>query len=89
MSEMKTQLKEIIEDRMIPECEAYLEDLHKILGDKKATEDDMEAVKEMESFLVELQNILEALNKGELTEEDAKVIYHKIIELLSAHDDEE
>lgn len=88
MSEIKKQLREIVEGRMIPECEAYLEDLHKLIDGKEAEADDMEAIKEMESFLVELQNILEALNQNELNDEDAQVIYNKIIELLSAHDED-
>ena len=89
MSEIKKQLREIVEDRMIPECEAYLEDLHKLLKGHEASEDDMEAIKEMESFLVELQNILLALKQNELSDEESQIIYNKIIELLSAHDEDE
>ena len=87
MTEIKKELKEIIEEKMIPECESYLEDLHKIIGDKTADEDDMEAIKEMESFLVELQNILQAIEENEINDEDAKIIFEKLLSLLNTHEE--
>ena len=51
---IKDDLKDLVENTMIPEVEAYLEDLHKLLEAKTQTPDDMLAIEEMESFLVEL-----------------------------------
>lgn len=82
MSETKENLYDIVQNRMIPEVEAYLEDLMKLLEDNSATEDDMNAIKEMESFLVELENIILAINENKINEEQAQEVYGKILELL-------
>lgn len=82
MSETKENLYDVVQNRMIPEVEAYLEDLMKLLEDNSATEDDMNAIKEMESFLVELENIILAINENKINEEQAQEVYGKILELL-------
>lgn len=82
MSEIKQNLKDIVETTMIPEVEDYLEELHKLLEDEKALEDDMDAIREMESFLVELQNILLVLEEDKISDEEADVVYQKIIGMI-------
>jgi vacuolar-type H+-ATPase subunit I/STV1 len=88
MSEIKQQLKNIIEQKMIPECVAYLKDLNELLAGNEAIEDDIEAVKEMESFLEELQNISKAIDDNEINDEDANIIYAKIIDLIESSEHE-
>lgn len=82
MSEVKEKLKSIVEETMIPEVDAYMMDLHTLLESKKATDDDMEAIKEMESFLVELQNILQAIQEDKISDEQAQEVYQNILKLL-------
>lgn len=82
MSKIKDELKEIVEVTMIPEVEDYLEDLFKVLEKNEATDDDMDAIKEMESFLVELQNIVEAINTNQIDDDQASEVYEKIQQLL-------
>ncbi|MDX9795623.1 MAG: hypothetical protein RBT24_02225 [Arcobacteraceae bacterium] len=82
MSEIKENLQDVVQNTMIPEVEAYLEDLMQLLEQQKATEDDMDAIKEMESFLVELQNILLAIDEDKMNEEQATEVYEKIMDLL-------
>lgn len=82
MSQVKNDLKDVVETTMIPEVEEYLNDLHKLLEDKTANEDDMEAIKEMESFLVELQNILLAIEEEKISDEQAGEVYQNILNLL-------
>lgn len=82
MSEIKENLHHVVEHTMIPEVEAYLEDLLKLLEDNSATEDDMNAIKEMESFLVELENIVLAINENKINDEQAQEVYDRILELL-------
>jgi hypothetical protein len=53
-----------------------------LLEQQKATEDDMDAIKEMESFLVELQNILLAIDEDKMNDEQATEVYEKIMDLL-------
>jgi hypothetical protein len=82
MSEIKENLQDVVQNTMIPEVEAYLEDLMQLLEQQKATEDDMDAIKEMESFLVELQNILLAIDEDKMNDEQATEVYEKIMDLL-------
>ena len=82
MNNIKDELKTLVNDTMIPEVELYLEDLFKLLENNEATEDDKEAIKEMEDFLVELQNIVEAINQNIMTEDEAKDVYEKIMVLF-------
>ncbi len=82
MSEVKQNLKDIVEVTMIPEVEEYLEDLHKLLEEKKASEDDMDAIREMESFLVELENILLVLEENKISDEEADEVYQNILRMI-------
>lgn len=82
MSEIKEDLLEVVEDVMIPEVESYIADLHKLIEDKEADEDTMEEVKEMESFLVELQNVVLAVNENKLDDKQAEEIYDNISKLI-------
>ncbi|TLP40672.1 hypothetical protein [Arcobacter arenosus] len=82
MTQIKKDLLEVVENMMIPEVEAYLEDLHTIIEKKEQTEENMEEVRDMESFLVELQNIIYAVNEGKIDDEQAKEIYEKIQGLI-------
>lgn len=89
MNNIKEELKNIIVETMIPESEAFLEELHELLANKTATEDDMEAIKDMESFLVELQNILLAIDENSIDDEQATEIFEKIQAMLDEHEEEE
>lgn len=82
MENIKEELQDLIEKDMIPEVELYLEDLMKLLENNEAKEDDMVAIKEMEDFLVELQNIIEAINQNKITDEEAAEVHAKIMKLF-------
>ncbi len=82
MSTIKDDLQDVVQNTMIPEVEAYLEDLMLLLEQNKATEDDMDAIKEMESFLVELENILFAIKENQMNDIQAAEVYDKIMDLL-------
>ena len=85
MSNIKNELKEVVEVTMLPEVEAYLEDLLKLLENNEATEDDIEVIKEMESFMVELQNIVESINTNQINDTQASEVYDKIMTLIDEH----
>ncbi len=82
MSEVKQNLKDVIEVTMIPEVEDYLNDLHTLLEENKATDDDMDAIREMESFLVELQNIILVIEEDKLDDEQASDVYQNILNMI-------
>lgn len=83
MTQIKKDLLDVVENTMIPEVEAYIDDLHKIIEKKEQTEDTMNEVREMESFLVELQNIIFAVNEDKIDDEQASEVYEKIQELIA------
>jgi len=86
MSEIKDKLKDLITDGMIPEVEAYLEELHELLEQNKQTKDDILAIKEMESFLVELQNVLAVIEEDKTEDSEYQRIYNYITENLESEE---
>lgn len=86
METIKEKLKDIVENLMIPEVEAYLEDLYKLLETNSQTEDNKEAMEEMESFLVELQNILAVIEEDKTPDSEYQRIYDYIIQNLEEHE---
>ena len=54
------KLKDIIEKIMIPESKAFLNELDEIIKNNSSSEDDLEAKKDMEYLLEELQTILKS-----------------------------
>ena len=89
MSEIKNQLKQVITETVIPESEEYLEELHKSYENKTISDEDKEIIRDMESFLVELQNILLLLEENKITDEEAKEVYEKIMHMINEHNVQE
>ena len=86
MLDIKEKLKDLVETVMIPEVEAYLEDLYKLLETDSQTEDDKEAMEEMESFLVELQNVLAVIEEDKTPNSEYQRIYDYIMQNLDEHE---
>lgn len=86
MEEIKEKLKDLVENVMIPEVEDYLEDLYKLLETNSQTEDDQDAIKEMESFLVELQNVLAVIEENKTADSEYQRIYDYIMNNLEEHE---
>ena len=86
MQNIKENLKDLVENTMIPEVENYLEDLHKILETNSQTPDDMLAIEEMESFLVELQNVLAVIEEDKTPDSEYQRIYDYIKQNLDEHE---
>ena len=85
MHDIKDDLKDLVENTMIPEVENYLEDLHKLLESNSQTPDDMLAIKEMESLLVELQNVLTVIDENKTDDSEYQRIYDHIMQNLDEH----
>ena len=85
MQDIKEKLKDLVENVMIPEVEDYLEDLYKLLETNSQTEDDKEAMEEMESFLVELQNVLAVIEENKMPDSEYQRIYDYIMKNLDEH----
>ncbi|AXH14551.1 hypothetical protein [Malaciobacter mytili] len=87
MSEIKQDLLELVQESMIPEVEAYLEELHELIKENKQTDEDMEEIKEMETFLVELQNIILAIKEDKIDDIQAEEIYENIANLVEGEEE--
>ena len=85
MQNIKEDLKDLVENTMIPEVENYLEDLFKLLETNSQTPDDVLAIEEMESFLVELQNILAVIEEDKMPDSEYQRIYDYIMQNLDEH----
>ena len=66
MINIKLELKNVVEQTMIPESKAFLDELNELISSINACNDDIEAKKDMESFLQELNTILNAIEKDEV-----------------------
>jgi len=86
METIQKKLQNIVTTQVIPESEEYLKELHKLLEENKAIQDDIDAIKEMESFLVELQNIVQAIDEDKIDDNQASEIYEKIIAMIEGHE---
>ena len=86
MPDIKEKLKDLVETVMIPEVEDYLEDLYKLLETNSQTQDDKEAMEEMEWFLVELQNVLAVIEEDKTPDSEYQRIYDYIKQNLDEHE---
>ncbi|QKJ26072.1 hypothetical protein [Aliarcobacter cibarius] len=87
MINIKIKLKDIIEKVMIPESKTYLNELNEIINNNEFSQDDLDAKEDMKSFLQELQAIIKAIDKNEINDDEAKVIYEKINYMLQEHEE--
>jgi DNA repair exonuclease SbcCD ATPase subunit len=88
MENIKEKLKDLVVNIMIPEVEEYLEDLYQLLETDSQTLDDKEAMEEMESFLVELQNVLAVIEEDKTADEEYQRIYDYIMQNIQEHENE-
>jgi hypothetical protein len=82
MSKIKYKLQQLVKETVIPQVESYLEEQHILLENNSAKEDDIIAIREMESFLVELENILLVIKEDKLNGNEAKTVFDKIEKLI-------
>ncbi len=88
MSNIKNELKKVVTETIIPETEEYLEELHSQYENNTLSDEDKEVIRDMESFLVELQNILLLIKENKITDEEAQNVYEKITVMLDEHTEE-
>ncbi|MCT7644596.1 hypothetical protein [Aliarcobacter butzleri] len=88
MITIQIKLKDIIEKIMIPESKTFLNKLDEMIRNNTSREDDLEAKKDIEYFLEELQTILKAIDNNQLKNKEAKEIYEKINFMLEIHENE-
>jgi len=88
MTDIKNKLKQIIVETVLPESEDYLKELYTSYENTTVSDEDKEVMRDMESFLVELQNILLAIEENKITDEEAQSVYEKITTMINEHSEE-
>lgn len=78
MQDIQTQLKNMIVELMIPETKDFIEELETLVKNDTATQDDKEAIEEMNSFLEELESIVSAVDEKLINDDEAQEILSKI-----------
>jgi molecular chaperone DnaK (HSP70) len=86
MKDLQDNLKQLITETMIPESEAFLEELNEDLQNDENNEEIKNSITDMESFLEDLDNILVAIEENSMTEEELKIVYEKIKNLIDEHE---
>jgi len=88
MSDIKNELKQIIIETIIPESEDYIKELSEGYEKNTISAEDKETIRDMESFLVELQNILQMIEEDKISDEEAEDVHEKITTMLNEHAEE-
>lgn len=88
MENIKIKLKDVIQTVMIPESQEFIKELKDVLKKEEQIEDDINALVDMKSFIIELQDIISAIDKNLLSDAEAEEIYNKINHMLEEHEDE-
>ncbi|QKJ26273.1 hypothetical protein [Aliarcobacter cibarius] len=88
MENIKIKLKDVIQTVMIPESQEFIKELKEVLKKEEQIENDINALVDMKSFIIELQDIISAIDKNLLSDAEAEEIYNKINHMLEEHEDE-
>lgn len=78
MRNIKEDLKHIILDVLLPETQTYLEELN-----KEKENEERETKADIESFIEELQTILDAIENDKISDEDATLVLEKITTMMN------
>ena len=89
MEDLKTELKNLLKNTMIPEADTHLQELHQDLKNNPISQELSDALEDMKSFKEELEFILKNVENNTITEEEALIVYEKIVALLNDHEGEE
>lgn len=85
MENIKTELKDIIIDVLIPETENYLKELEEVLKKQDNDDEITEVRNDMESFLEELHAIIYAIDNDEISDLQAQEVFEKVTKMINEH----
>ncbi|TLP41192.1 DNA repair protein Rad50 [Arcobacter arenosus] len=86
MEEIKKELESIIFNVMLPESQAFLNELNEEINKGNEEKEIIEAKKDVESFLEELNQILKLIEEKKLSNNDARDMYKKIRNMIDEHE---
>ena len=88
MKNIKVELESIIFNVMLPESQAFLDELNEEIENGNEEKEIIEAKKDVVSFIEELNQILKLIEEKKLSNKDAKIMYEKIRNMLDEHEHE-
>ncbi len=88
MKNIKVELESIIFNVMVPESQAFLDELNEEIKKGNEKEEITEAKKDITYFIEELNHVLKLIDEKKLSNKDAKDIYKKIRNMLDEHEGE-
>ncbi|NOQ30003.1 MAG: hypothetical protein GQ570_02645 [Helicobacteraceae bacterium] len=82
------ELKELLIEDVIPDIEDYMDELFKLIADKKATDDDTAELEEMRDLKSELKTMLEDLENNEIEDEECIEIITELHAMMKEDEEE-
>ena len=86
MKNIKVELESIIFNVMLPELQAFLNELNEEIEKGNEEEEIIEAKKDIVSFIEELNQVLKLIDEKKISNKDAKDMYKKIRNMLDEHE---
>jgi len=83
---IKVELESIIFNVVLPESQAFLDELNEEIEKGNEVEEIVEAKKDIVSFIEELNQVLKLIEEKRLSNKDAKDMYKKIRNILDEHE---
>lgn len=83
---IKVELESIIFNVMLPESQAFLDELNEEINNGNEEKEIIEAKKDVISFIEELSQILKLIEEKKLSDNDAKDMYKKIRNMIDEHE---
>ena len=88
MSQMQ-RLEELLTKGVIPDIDERLDEIfEEIAGNKEATEDAKEEIEELREFKADLQDILQDVKSGDISEEECTELIDDILEAQEGDDED-
>ena len=83
---IKVELESIIFNVMLPESQAFLDELNEEIENGNEEKEIIEAKKDVISFIEELSHVLKLIEEKKLSNNDAKIMYKKIRNMIDEHE---
>lgn len=82
MTQVQQNLKEIIENSVLPDIEEYLDELFEIVAVKKDTQDDRNTILQMQEMKQDFEGILREIEANEIDDEECIEILEELQEMF-------
>jgi hypothetical protein len=84
MTQIQQALYDLISQSVLPDVEDYMDELFEIIAAKKETEEDKQALSEMQEMKDDFTLMLKELENDELDDEECLEIFEEIKSMIEA-----